>query len=75
MPAMRARAWPAYVVQGEENMDAKSSGEPVPHANPILSVFQQGTREGNLGWEQKEDDWLRHCWGQVWQKGVDQNSH
>lgn len=28
-------------------------------------MFQQVTQEGNLGHKQKEDDRLRHCWGQV----------
>ncbi|KAK3517265.1 hypothetical protein QTP70_001757 [Hemibagrus guttatus] len=27
----------------------------------------QGTRDGTFRREQKEDDWLKHCWGQVLQ--------
>lgn len=31
--------------------------------NPVVS--QQVTRDENFGWEQKQDEQLKHCWGQV----------
>lgn len=37
-------------------------------------MFHQVTQEGNLEREQKEDDSLRHCWGQVRMiDGIDQH--
>lgn len=28
-------------------------------------MFQQITREQNFSWEKKQNNWLKHCWGQV----------
>ncbi|KAK3533091.1 hypothetical protein QTP70_006783 [Hemibagrus guttatus] len=54
--------------------EPSSPGESEKEANPLSSVSQQVTREGSFGREQKEDDRLKHCWGQVLQaEGV--NTH
>lgn len=51
-----------------------AEGEPHTHPNPMSSVFQQVNRQGNFGWEQKEDERLKRCWAQVHQiEGVDQS--
>ncbi|KAK3551819.1 hypothetical protein QTP70_029007 [Hemibagrus guttatus] len=62
----------ASETQSPRAMHAEPSypGESEKEANPLSSLSQQVTKEGSFGREQKEDDWLKHCWGQVLQAEV-----
>lgn len=64
----------AYMAHGEgDTRERASSGETHTHTNPVSSVCQQVTRKGNFRYEQKENDHLKHCWGNVQQiEGVNQ---
>ncbi|XP_060748945.1 uncharacterized protein LOC132861438 [Tachysurus vachellii] len=57
----------ACMARGDRDASNSSPGEPQPQVNPLSSLFQQATQERGFGKEQKEDDWLKHCWGQVLQ--------
>ncbi|KAF4085715.1 hypothetical protein AMELA_G00098180, partial [Ameiurus melas] len=49
---------------------------PHPHTHTHLSTLPTGPGEprGQFGWEQKEDDHLKHCWAQVRAiEGIDQS--
>lgn len=37
------------------------------HPNPVSSVFHLVAQDGNFRAEQKEDNHLKHCWGQMQQ--------
>lgn len=66
-----AQAWVLWAckAQGEEDTDARASSvETLSSSNHVL--FHQVSQEGDLGHIQKEDDKLRHCWGQVRQIDV-----
>lgn len=45
--------------------DAEAESEPTPPINPLSVLSQQVARKGNFKMEQKANDRLKHCWGQV----------
>lgn len=52
-----------------------SRGEPKIPTNPLSLMYKQATQEGHFSREKKEDDKLKHCWGQgPMVEGEDQQS-
>lgn len=60
--------------QQKPTEEARTADESSTLAHPLFHVYVQVSKEGNFGQEQKEDERIEHCWGQVCLvKGKDQS--
>ncbi|KAL0148818.1 hypothetical protein M9458_055827 [Cirrhinus mrigala] len=68
-PRRRQLRAPSRGSESQSSMLTSDSGRdgesPPPDSNLFFDVFQQVTGGGDFGKAQKEDDRLKHCWGQV----------